>query len=106
MGSKMTGPTVVQDRISKLISEGIHIEVPSVGTDLFDAGLLDSLAFVELLLILEREFGIQISIEELEIDRFRSIERIAEFVSSRTNLNGESPAGQGVRSSLLDDRAR
>jgi len=89
----VNGPALLQERIGKLILDGINVEVPSVDTDLFDTGVLDSLAFVELLLHLEREFGVQISIEELEIERFRSIERIAEFIASQVG-SAAAPSGE------------
>lgn len=93
----------LQKRISKLILEGINVEVPSVGTDLFHTGVLDSLALVELLLALEQEFGIRIAIEELDIERFRSIERIAEFVAGRTQ--GDGASADPKDHAVLSDRA-
>ena len=71
------------DRISKIFSEHLNVEVPDAETDLFETGVLDSLAFVDLLARIEAEFGITISVDELSLDDFRSIERIAVFVISR-----------------------
>jgi acyl carrier protein len=85
----------MQERIGKLILDAINIEVPSTDTDLFETGVLDSLAFVELLVRLEGEFGISIALEDLEIDQFRSIGRIAEFVATRASPNG-NPTGSGA----------
>lgn len=73
---------MLQDRIASLFSEKMHMHAPAVDTDLFDTGLLDSLAFIDLLVHLEKEFGIKISLEHLEMDNFRRISRIAEFVAS------------------------
>jgi D-alanine--poly(phosphoribitol) ligase subunit 2 len=67
-----------------VFSGALHLDVPAFDTDLFDTGVLDSLAFVELLLQLEREFGVTTSVDDLESDNFRSIDNIAEFVGSRT----------------------
>jgi D-alanine--poly(phosphoribitol) ligase subunit 2 len=72
------------DRIGRIVSDALHLEVPSADVDLFETGVLDSLAFVELLLQLEREFGVSVTLDELEVDNFRSIERIAAFVEART----------------------
>lgn len=91
----MTGLLPVQERIGQLILDAVHIEVPTADADLFETGVLDSLAFVELLLRLEREFGISIALEDLELDQFRSIARIAKFVAARANLNGDAP-GRGA----------
>jgi acyl carrier protein len=52
-----------------------------------ETGLLDSLALVELIVEIEQQFGIQIPLEEIEIDHFRSVVRIAEFVGHRKSHN-------------------
>ncbi|TLY42753.1 MAG: acyl carrier protein [Nitrospirae bacterium] len=77
----MNAPTPLQGRLLKFFLERVHIEIPSVDTDLFETGALDSLAFVELLLYMEQEFGITVSLEEVEFDTFRSVEKIAEFLT-------------------------
>jgi D-alanine--poly(phosphoribitol) ligase subunit 2 len=74
----------LRERLAGLFADALHVEVPSADADLFDAGILDSLAFVELLLQLEREFGVETSVDDLELDNFRSLERIAAFVGART----------------------
>jgi D-alanine--poly(phosphoribitol) ligase subunit 2 len=66
-------------RISKLF-EMMNLEVPAEDADLFEAGLLDSLTFVELLVQLEEQLGVSVSLDQLEPDNFRSIQRIASFV--------------------------
>lgn len=80
----------LQYRIATIFSRKMNLEVPSIDTDLIDSGAIDSLAFVDLLLHLEQEFGVSISVDELEIDHFRSIVRIAEFVATR-NGRKETP---------------
>jgi acyl carrier protein len=76
----------VQDRIARLFLATLKLEVPSAETDLFETGVLDSMAFVELLVNLEREFGLKVAVEELEIENFRSIEKIAAFILARDGL--------------------
>jgi acyl carrier protein len=77
----------LQNNIIWILSEKIHVEVPSVETDLMESGLLDSLTLVELMASLEEKFGISISFDDIELDNFRSVDRIAEFVGSQTNMN-------------------
>ena len=77
----------LHDSIVTLFLEKLNIEIASVETDLMETGALDSLAFVELLLHLEQKFGIGISLENLELENFRSIASIAKFIVSR-NGNG------------------
>jgi methoxymalonate biosynthesis acyl carrier protein len=79
----MSSAGELRERIAGVFSSVLSLDVPSFDTDLFDTGVMDSLAFVELLLQLEREFGVTTSVEDLEVDNFRSIDRIAEFVMAR-----------------------
>jgi acyl carrier protein len=73
----------LRERIAGVFSGALHLDVPAFDTDLFDTGVLDSLAFVEVLLQLEREFGVSTSVDDLEVENFRSIDSIAEFVVAR-----------------------
>ena len=75
--------TDIQSRIAALFLEKLNLEVPSTEIDLLETRIIDSLAFVELLLQVEQEFGFQISIDEFEMDHFRSIAKIAAFISRR-----------------------
>src|SRR5258705_95385 len=77
----------LHDSIATLFSEKLNIKIASVEIDLMETGVLDSLAFVELLLHLEQKFGFNISLENLELENFRSIVSIAKFIESR-NGNG------------------
>lgn len=81
----MSDPSTLAPRISALLAEQWHVRVPSPDTDLFDTGLVDSRTFAEFLAQLEREFGIQVSFEDLEIDRFRTVSRIAQYVATKRN---------------------
>jgi acyl carrier protein len=78
-------PSVVdlRERITRLFAESMHIDVPSSDADLFDTGVLDSLAFVELLSLLKDEFGVTTTAADIDLDNFSSIDRIATFVASR-----------------------
>ena len=69
------------DRIGGIIRDALSVEVPGHDTDLIDSGLLDSLALVSLLTELEQALAIELPLDELEIDDFRSVERIAVFLS-------------------------
>jgi acyl carrier protein len=83
---KIIDDTSLQDRIAAFFPQKLNLEVPAIETDLVETGILDSLGLVDLMLHLEQEFGIEISIENLEIDNFRSIERIAEFVDAHSRV--------------------
>jgi D-alanine--poly(phosphoribitol) ligase subunit 2 len=71
----------VETKISKLLAGKVHVEAPSSATDLMEAGILDSLALIELIVGLEKEFGVQIPFEQVEIDDFRSVAAISRYVT-------------------------
>lgn len=80
----MTDHTKLQKEILSLFIESVNLEVSSVHEDLIENGLLDSLKIVELLTELERRFRLRFSMDELELDSFRSIARITDFVMNHT----------------------
>ena len=90
----MTDSTNVEDRIAALFADRLNVQVPSLETDLIDTGLVDSLTFVEFLAQLEQEFDVHVSLEDLEIDNFRTIASIARFVATK--------ARNGTRLSLQE----
>jgi acyl carrier protein len=72
---------VLSKSLTVLFAEKLNVEVPSVDSDLLQTGILDSMSLVELFLILEREYGVKISMEDLEIENFKTISKIARFVA-------------------------
>src|SRR5712691_3039519 len=87
----MTDTAAVEARIAQIFSTHLHLDIPSVEMDLFETGAIDSLAFVEFLLHLEREFAIKVSLDDLELDNFRTIRRITGYVASR---DGQMPSAR------------
>lgn len=69
------------DEIITLFLERLNVTVPSLEADLLASGVLDSLALVELLMQLELRYGVQISLEKLDFEDFRSVAAIAAFVA-------------------------
>ena len=74
-------------QIEYLFAKKLEITVPSYNTNLIDEGIIDSLTFVELLDQLEQNFRIRISLEDMEIDDFISIDHIAHFVQRSIDVN-------------------
>lgn len=69
--------------VQQLFLERLNIDVPSPDTDLFENGLLDSLLLVDLLVQIEQQFDTVISLEELDLDSFRSTSRIAALIQQQ-----------------------
>ena len=76
----------LQGRIAALFVEKLNVEVPSLDADLYETGVLDSIAFVELLVFLEKEFKIKVGLDDIEVDNFRTIRKIVKFVLERDRL--------------------
>lgn len=78
--------TIIETRIMAFFSDRLNVEVPSAESDLLKTGFLDSLSFVDLLLYLEEEFGLIISLDDLDLANFRSVGQISAYVSERAAL--------------------
>jgi methoxymalonate biosynthesis acyl carrier protein len=85
MTASASSVEAVQAELAAMFAKELHIEVPSPETDLLTEGRLDSVGVVELLLQLEKRFGMRVDMEDLEIDHFRSIAAIAAFIAARRN---------------------
>lgn len=72
----------IVERLGELFVRSFHVEVPSPDTDLLASGVLDSFQFVELLLQLERQFGLRVRIDDIELDQLRTLSSIARLVAA------------------------
>jgi len=81
-----TDNEILHAQLRSFFSEKLSVEVSSVDTDLVQTGILDSLALVELLAYIEKEFETEISLDEVGIEDFHSIARIAEYVNAHSRV--------------------
>lgn len=72
--------------IKRIVCTTLVIKDISPQEDLFEAGYLDSLAIVNLIMALEEEFHIKLSLETLDLDEFRSIESIYRLISPMVKM--------------------
>jgi D-alanine--poly(phosphoribitol) ligase subunit 2 len=78
----VSGTVALKERVGTIIRDALNVEVPAPDTDLIDTGLLDSLALVSLIAEIEADFGIELPLDDFDVERFRSVERIAEFLAA------------------------
>jgi len=77
-------------RIKRLIVDSLHLEgiQPEMIEDeapLFGEGLgLDSVDALELVVALEKEFGIKIKSQEMDREVFSSVSSLSQFIEART----------------------
>jgi D-alanine--poly(phosphoribitol) ligase subunit 2 len=67
-------------RIITTLEQRSGVAVPSPDTDLFNTGVLDSLTFLDLMLTIENDYGIRISLESLDMDKLNSVNGICEYI--------------------------
>jgi len=77
----------LEERLAQTLVDVLHVDIPSRDTDLIRTGRLDSVGLVDLLLRLERQYGVRVEMEALEIDQFRSLGSITAFVGARMELS-------------------
>src|SRR6478609_143489 len=58
--------------------------------DFFELGYVNSLMALELVTFVENRFDIVIEVDDLDLDNFRTISRIAEFVRNKWTANAEA----------------
>jgi D-alanine--poly(phosphoribitol) ligase subunit 2 len=66
--------------IRAVLRDHLTVMVDSPEVDLLETGLIDSIGLVELILQLEDRFGVSLPMDTLEIDDFRSINKIADLI--------------------------
>lgn len=82
------GSDALLDKLTRLFHDELNLEIDSVDQDLIEEGLLDSLSLVEMLLLLEQEFGVEVSILDIDFDQFRTARNLATFVSTAISADG------------------
>jgi D-alanine--poly(phosphoribitol) ligase subunit 2 len=85
--------------IERIFNDTLSISPPAPEVDIIEAALLDSLGLVTLLFEIEQELSVQMPLDTLEVDDFRSIGQIARLViqTRAGDLNGEEGEGDGSR---------
>jgi methoxymalonate biosynthesis acyl carrier protein len=65
------------------------VRVPALGDDddLFESGIVNSLFAVQLMTFVEKNFAVEVAMEDLEIANFRSIDATAGFVLRKNGLH-------------------
>jgi acyl carrier protein len=53
------------------------------GDDLFETGVIDSLGFMRMLAYMDRTLGVEVSMSEIVMENFNTVEKVAAYVASR-----------------------
>ena len=71
----------VTARIQRIFEQVFELSAPAPQMDIVEAAQIDSVALVSFLLEVEKRFGLEIPLESLQIEDFRTIESIARLVA-------------------------
>lgn len=76
------------DRVMRVLRDTLHVDLDAAelppGWKLDEVAGMDSMAVLEFVAGLEREFGVQIEPEFLELDFLRDLPRVAEYMERRS----------------------
>ncbi|NOQ25376.1 MAG: acyl carrier protein [Bacteroidales bacterium] len=71
--------------IKEYLFENIDLEEFEDDLDIFESGMANSLFAIQLMTYLEKEFKIQITMDDLNIENYSTINSITEFVINKKN---------------------
>jgi D-alanine--poly(phosphoribitol) ligase subunit 2 len=71
----------VTSQINAVLRDHLNVIVDSPDTDLIETGLIDSIGLVELIVQLEERFGVNLPMDTIKIDDFRSINKLADLIT-------------------------
>jgi methoxymalonate biosynthesis acyl carrier protein len=74
----------VKATIRTFINSSVNIDNLSDEAGLFDSGLINSLFAVQLMTFIERTYNIEIGMDDLDTENFKSINSTAAFVARKT----------------------
>ena len=92
-----TDTTTLRENLKRLIVESLRLDgltTDKIGdeTPLFGSDLgLDSVDALELVVVLEKEYGIKIKSHEVDKNVFASVATLSDFVARSLNGNGNAP---------------
>lgn len=79
----MANSTVIKT-IGDFMARAFERDAVPVDEDIFESGYTNSLFAMQLVDFVERQFGIEIDAEDLQIDNFRTVARVAALVERKT----------------------
>jgi len=79
----------VKETVKRFILSSINIEHLNDDDDLFESGFVNSLFAVQLMTFIEKTFAIEVGMEDLDIENFKSLNAAAAFVVRKNEERGD-----------------
>lgn len=83
-----TTGTSLDQLVTDILRDALQVEVASADTDLMAAGVLDSMAVVTIIAEVEDRLGVELPLDELDIDGFRTLAGIVAFIGAAVGDRG------------------
>jgi acyl carrier protein len=77
-----------QDIIRGYISENVGVPDLDNNFDIFESGIVNSLFAIELMTFLEKSFRIKVTMDDLDMENFKSIDATSRFVQGKMEVAG------------------
>jgi len=74
----------VKETVRSFINSSINIDGLGDDENLFESGIVNSLFAVQLMTFVERSFGIEIGMEDLDVENFKSVSATVAFISRKS----------------------
>lgn len=78
------GPEDIMSQVRDFLGQFISNTDIDPDENLFVSGIVNSLFAMQLVLFVEKEFGIQVANEDLDLENFKSLNAITAFVESKS----------------------
>ena len=86
MKAEDTISTLPRDVIRNYILENVNLPHLDDDFDIFDAGIVNSLFAIELMTFLEKAFRIKVTMDDLDMENFKSVTATSEFVRRKEEV--------------------
>jgi methoxymalonate biosynthesis acyl carrier protein len=83
MRSENSNEALPQDIIRNYILENINAPALADDFDIFEAGIVNSLFAIELMTFLEKSFSIKVTMDDLDMQNFKSVNAASQFVQKK-----------------------
>lgn len=75
--------TDIKTSLTQFFLDQFNMEIASTSEDLIEAGILDSLMLIDVVMFMETEFSVTTELDDLEMENFLTIDNMARFVAER-----------------------
>jgi len=75
---------VIMEKIEEYILKNVDINTIDADLNIFEEGLVSSLFAIELMTFIEKNFKIKVTMDDLDMDNFNTVNHICDFVMRKT----------------------